>query len=252
MAVLFMDLDNTLIYSHRHEANEPVVWIEELNGRKQSYVTKKTLSYLKSQNRFDIIPITTRTGNQYSRLHKLARMLNFKNALICNGAVLLVDGKEDAEWTRRSEELCRQDGAELYRVLECVRGLIDDESIISVEPFMFYAKADKTEELFAYLSEIADESHIAVYKDSRKVYCISRQLSKGRALERMRKRSGEQLCAAAGDSDFDISMLNAADLCFCPGAIYNRLKPKGKAVKCDGVFSNRICEELEKIRNEES
>ena len=46
MAYLFTDIDNTIIFSHRHETNEKKVWVEKLNGKDQSFMTYKTYRFL--------------------------------------------------------------------------------------------------------------------------------------------------------------------------------------------------------------
>lgn len=250
MAIVFMDLDNTLIYSHRHTVDEPIVWVEELNGRKQSFITEKAFSYFKSQNRYEVIPITTRTKEQYERLSKLSETLNFEYALICNGAVLLVDGKEDKSWKNQSMEICREDAAFFYDVLEKVRTKVETESIISVDPFMFYVKTKETETMYNYMMKIADKSHLLIYRDSRKVYCIPSSLSKGKALERFKILEYEDFCLAAGDSDFDVSMLNLADVSFCPEELFDSIASDGIVIKCSGFFLNDICYGLERIENE--
>ena len=37
MTTLFTDLDNTLLYSHRHSTPEPKRWVEQLQGKPQGF-----------------------------------------------------------------------------------------------------------------------------------------------------------------------------------------------------------------------
>ena len=52
-----------------------------------------------------------------------------------------------------------------------------------------------------------------------KVYIVPRQLNKGSALLRLKKRLGAELVIAAGDSGFDIPMLNQADFALAPAEL---------------------------------
>ena len=96
MIRFFSDIDNTLIYSHRHHIPQPRICVEELHGKPQSYMSQKSYEYFKNQKWLSVTPVTTRTFEQYQRLHSVAQKLKWHFALICNGAVLLNDGKEVA------------------------------------------------------------------------------------------------------------------------------------------------------------
>ena len=48
------------------------------------------------------------------------------------------------------------------------------------------------------------------------MYVLPKRLTKGEAAMRLKNRLGAELVIAAGDSDFDVSMLNAADLAIMP------------------------------------
>ena len=102
MRLLMTDLDSTLIYSHRHEPPGKIVWVEQLHGHPQSYMTEKTWSYFQNQRQLRVIPVTTRTRAQYARLEESLGTLGWHTALICNGAIQLRDGKEVPEWTEIS------------------------------------------------------------------------------------------------------------------------------------------------------
>ena len=72
-----MDLDNTVIYSHRRPVGEPKRWVEELRGAPQSFMTEYTWSYLRRQRWLKVIPVTTRTAAQYAGLERLTRDLGW-------------------------------------------------------------------------------------------------------------------------------------------------------------------------------
>lgn len=247
MAVLFLDLDNTVLYSHRHSVGEPKIWVEELNGAPQSFMTEYTYSYMKEQRWLKVIPVTTRTAAQYARLEKLSQDMGWDTALICNGAVLLRDGKEDALWREESLQCSKQDRPSLQAACRFIGSRI---SVKTIEPFLFYVKVDEEERIFESLMKNADPSHLSVYRDSRKIYCVPNSLRKGNAVSRYIQAYNVEFCISAGDSALDISMLNQTDICICPEDVGTFISGKRKIVCTGPVFSNEICGQLEQIRNE--
>ena len=300
-ALLFLDLDNTMIYSHRHRTEVPVVWVEQLNGRDQSYMTKETFEFFLHQDWLIPVPVTTRTFQQYQRLEGLTEKLGWHTALICNGAILIKDGKEDLSWREESMRLSRTDRKAFQEIRREAQCRYNPEAIVSAEEMLFYIKAEDVEETFAFLKSSSDPAHVAVYRDSRKVYCIPQSLNKGAALRRYASRyagryanqyasgytnryaggyasdcagfpagqsSGSAstapvaastdiftskdisrntkipLTIAAGDSAFDISMLEAADISFCPPDLPAALEPGKRRIICEGIISDDIRREL--------
>lgn len=62
MTVFHSDLDNTLIYSGRHEIGEEKLPVELYEGREVSFVTRTSLSLLREiRERAVFVPTTTRT-----------------------------------------------------------------------------------------------------------------------------------------------------------------------------------------------
>ena len=248
--LLFTDLDNTLIYSYRHTISGSMVWVEELNGHPQSFISRRAYDYYRTQSWLNVVPITTRTKKQFERLKEGFSSFEWKDTLICNGSVLLRDGVEDVAWSQESKSLSEPDMPALKEVYELAMRLKGADSIVSALPFMFYVKTDDAPGLFEVLSQRLDNTHVAIYRDSRKVYCIPKTLNKGCAAERYKARFGYEHYLAAGDSEFDIPMLKQAEICLCPEGILD-FNAAGKKRICYGLFSDSICDELEKIRNEE-
>ncbi len=245
--LLFTDVDNTLIYSHRHMIQEPVIWVEELDGRPQSFISGKTYHFYEHQNGLEVVPITTRTFNQYLRLKDLFSYFRWKNVLICNGAILLSDGSEDADWTKESVLLSEKDRPFYEEAYEYASKIIDPGRIVAIHPFMFYIKAEDVGKTVSLLSERLDQKHITVLRDARKVYCFPVSLSKGTAAERYKQRVRRQHYIAAGDSEFDIPMLMKADICIYPDSLA-QFDARGIRRPCRGLFSDEVCRELEQLR----
>lgn len=247
--ILFItDLDSTMIYSHRHDIGTEKVLAEMLDGRQQSFMTQKTFDFFSSQHWFDTVPLTTRNHLQYSRLSDLADKLGWKRAMICNGAVLLENGMENAEWRKDSERIAEQSISALTEMMKLSERIAGSSRIVYSEPFMFYVKADEPEKLFSELSLAADSEKIMVYRDLRKIYCIPSGFGKDKSAVRYMKQFGYEKYIAAGDSLFDAAMLSEADICFCPESISENIRANGRKYVCSGIFSDSICDELYKLK----
>ena len=274
MTIFFSDLDNTLIYSHRHPIPESKICVEELHGKQQSFMTRNTFDYFRHLQWLELVPLTTRTADQYARLAGMAEALHWRSALICNGAVLLTEGKEDPEWRKESLLSARKDQAAYEELYSKAYDRYGKDSIVSADPFLFYIKGTDVDAEYRYLSRIADLSHLNILKDSRKIYCIPSSFSKGRAIRRYMERRGGSCCIAAGDSEFDLSMREQADVFLCPEKLIqaemiqrterrmradtlhspDRTEPEeafsGRTISCGGFFADSLCKELETIRKE--
>lgn len=250
MELLFTDLDHTVIYSHRYETLKPVVWVEWLSGRPQSFMTKRTYTFFTSQTWLEVVPVTTRTYEQYHRLRETMERLGWKHSLICNGAILLHDGVEDESWTEESLALSEPDQPAFFAAFEMAKNMAMASDITAVLPFLFYVKSEDAETMYSVLSRRVNLERLSIFRDARKVYCIPKSLNKGNAVKRYLDRSGRRSYIACGDSAFDVSMLNDAALCFYPADIRHLIMGKGRKVSCEGVFSDEICDILERVRKE--
>ncbi len=246
MAYLFTDLDNTLIFSHRHETKGKKVWVESLNEKNQSFMTYKAYRFFAEQKIAEVIPVTTRSFAQYDRLAELAEQLKWEKALVCNGAVLIINNREDKEWFAESRKISKQDIPMLKKLYSIALENAGEEAVVNICDLMFYVKSNDSDKIFFALSEAAD-THINVLRDSRKIYCIPASLNKGKAIERYISRFGKQFSISAGDSLFDVPMFEKTDICLYP----QQLTVKNiSGISCSGIFSDTICSQLETIYKE--
>ena len=104
------DLDNTILYSYKHDIGPYKSCVEIYQGRQVSYITDNTCTLLQQlKEKISIVPTTTRTIEQYNRID--LSVFSPRYALVCNGGVLLIDGREDTEWYEQSLKLvsnCRE------------------------------------------------------------------------------------------------------------------------------------------------
>lgn len=249
MNIFLSDLDNTLIYSHRRNISGKKTAIEYLDGREQSYVTEKTLLLLRtfcSKEGSLLVPVTTRTYSQYSRLRPLSDMLGIKYALVCNGAELYVNGKSDDLWREESMRLIQPLSAELIRCCNILKRFTDESHVHYIEPYMVYCKPENPQQSIEALNAAHLSDGMSIIFTSGKLYCLPEVLSKGNAARRFIARFPDKDISliSAGDSEFDISMLSVSDISFAPEKL---MLPSCGIKDCtviNGIFSNGLCERL--------
>ncbi len=248
MLTLFTDLDHTLIYSHRSKPDVECVQVETLNGKAQSFITEKTLeilSALVNTKKISIIPVTTRTKEQYDRLPGLTERLCIQYAMICNGAVLLNHGQVEERWLEKSFELAKDEMNELLRACDCLKDVCGGEKVHFPYEIMTYGVSDSTYVCADMLMNKVNQEKCYIGYDSRKVYCIPKSLTKGRAVRRFRECHDVGICVAAGDSCFDVSMFHETDYAVFPKNLLSTEKSDGYFIAEDSLpLSDVLCEVL--------
>lgn len=217
MKVFCSDLDNTLIYSWRRSLKGKKQCVEWLEGREISFITERTLDLLKKlQEKMLFIPVTTRRTEQYKRLSFPG--ISPAYALTCNGGVLLEQGRPAEDWYRESLDL----------VKDCSQEMAKGQQLLTKDPFrnfdvwfiqelFLFTKSENPEETQKKLQEGLNIEKTEVFTNKNKVYLLPKVLNKGTALERIRKRLQPECIFAAGDSAFDVPMLEKADLSYQGG-----------------------------------
>lgn len=206
------DLDNTLIYSHKRIKGSCmcVEWKEE---KELSYMTVNSYESLQEiEKKVLFIPLTTRSLEQYNRI-QLLKGKHPPYALVSNGGILLQDGKVDKEWLEESKKMvepCQEQLEKAFSFLEREKNRIFD--IRNIDGLFLFTKSENTLEVVADLKKQLDLSKMDVVENYNKVYVLPKQLNKGLAIKRLRKKFSKQTIIAAGDSSFDIPMLQEADI----------------------------------------
>ena len=117
MNIFCTDLDNTIIYSYKHDIDKNKINVEKYQGREISFASEYTLSLLKQvREEMMIIPTSTRTEQQYNRIDLKIGQIEY--ALVCNGGVLLINGARDEEWYQESLLLIEESKTELKRAIK--------------------------------------------------------------------------------------------------------------------------------------
>lgn len=251
MIVFHSDLDNTLIYSYKHEIGKEKRCVEIYQGREISYMTRASYELLKRvRDKILFVPTTTRTREQYERIDMGGAVPEY--ALVCNGGVLLTDGGEDEGWYQESLRLvadCQKEFERAREYLKTDRHICFE--IRNIRELFLFTKSSEPEETVGKLRARLRGELVDVFSNGQKVYVVPGKLNKGTAVERFREKIHPDFVIAAGDSEFDIPMLAAADLGMAPGALAEKYTVSDRVICADKtrVFSDTILkyiwEELE-------
>lgn len=246
MDVFYTDLDNTIIYSYQRDIGRDKMCVEIYEGREISFITRKTASLLSEISaHMLLVPTTTRTIEQYHRIKLPVSAPPY--ALVCNGGVLLIEGKECGDWYRDSMELaagCQSDMREAEKIL-CNDPDVDFE-VRNIKELFLFTKSVKPQETAKRLKMGLDGGHTDVFQNGKKVYVVPKQLNKGLAVRRLQEKlrvdgiiSQDSRIIAAGDSEFDIPMLAAADMAVAPSVLARSAEIPAETVVMGGneIFS---------------
>jgi len=222
LPILFTDLDQTLIYSHRQatktrSALTGTVCVEEYENRPLSYLSLQAWQMMVKHHTemFNIIPVTTRTLRQYRRVQ--FPNLRFRYAVVLNGARILVDGVEDHKWTKKvAAEVKRLDTHPVHlweQLTHHLAGHPEVTRVTSADDFFPYivSPTQSTPELDEYTHEMALKTGYIRSKQGRKTYLIPPNLSKGTAVKELTRKLKPEITVAAGDSVLDFTMEPVTD-----------------------------------------
>lgn len=218
----FSDLDNTLIFSRRRAIGSKAA-VEYNNGRIQSYMPAETYTELQIMGSSALIPVSSRTLAQYHRIRFFSDGREPEFALIDNGGLLLVNGSEDAQWSRETFGMCRED-IEIIKRLES--GISSRVKAVMQDGLILFIKTD-SHEIKREISAEASALGLIVFEHSEKLYICPRRLEKGEAVRRFKNRFGADFIVSAGDAPIDVSMASVSDKCLLSASLKDTVKPYG-------------------------
>ena len=240
MVILCTDLDNTMIYSHKHDIGEEKLCVEIYNNREISFITENTQKLLNEvRRRMLVVPVTTRTMEQYNRIN--LGVGEFEYALTCNGGILLRNGKSDENWYSESLNMVKDSSSEMKRAIEILKR---DENVSFeirfISDLFVFTKSDMPYETIKRLSAELDVEKVDVFDNGSKVYVVPKELNKGNAVKRLKRLIEHSVIIAAGDSNFDISMLKAADYVIYPEELnIENIGAKGTVCGAEELLSEK-------------
>ncbi len=252
MNILCTDLDNTIIYSYKHNIGKEKINVEIYQDREISFITKKTYNLLEMlKKEYVIIPTTTRTIEQYKRID--LGIGEFTYALVCNGGVLLINGEQDNEWYEASLQLVNESNSELEKAMSLLTGDVRRKfELRFIEKLFVFTKCNDPYEVVQNLKSQLDIELVDVFNNGEKVYVVPKKLSKGIAINRLREKLHPEYIIAAGDSEFDVSMVEEADYGIVPPGftyMYN-CKKNLLEMEEDTIFSEALSEKALTIKAE--
>ncbi len=276
MIIFCTDLDNTLIYSYKKEIGEEKRCVEIYKDREVSFITEKSFQLLtKIPKKAMVVPVTTRTVEQYQRVKLGIGMPKY--ALTCNGGVLLKDGERDMGWYYDSLKLAEKSWDELWKAQDILKFDRDRSMEVRfIEELFVFTKSREPKRTVHKLREELDLSKIDVFSNGVKIYAIPKSLTKGNAICRLKESLGIEYMTAkgydifdlimtaeengkfdlntiisensdfdltvivAGDSEFDLTMIEEADMAVIPELLAKKLEEKRMQEKCMVIGKEKI------------
>ena len=202
----FIDLDNTIIFSYRHDIGEKVA-VEYYQGRQQSYMPVDAFEILQTKDNDVLIPLTSRTLAQYERVRLFADGRIPQYALLDNGGILLINGKTDKEWTAETERML---GKDIEIMKSCQESFGRFGKIKLQDGLVYLLKLHDVSDM-PYIEEIVYEKGLMIFRHMDKVYICSQKLTKGNAIKRFVEKYHSDYVISAGDSWVDVSMMEVSD-----------------------------------------
>ncbi|MDI2129210.1 HAD family hydrolase [Yinghuangia seranimata] len=224
------DLDRTLVYSRaaarlglaEGERTPALECVEVHDGKSISFMTGHAVGLIAELGRRALlVPTTTRTRKQYRRIHLPGPAPAY--AICANGGHLLVDGVTDEDWHAGVRKRLDEESAPLAEVVAHLEDVTDPEwtrKLRVAEDLFTYLVLERDRVPAGLVEELtgwAGERGYGVSLQGRKLYFVPEALTKGSAVDEVRRRSGADTVLAAGDSLLDIELLKAADAGIRPG-----------------------------------
>lgn len=241
------DLDRTMIYSKGARTlgadDRPTVCVEVHDGKRASFMTAAAAERLATVARDAlVVPVTTRILEQYRRVQLPGVPPRF--AIAANGAMLLIDGKADAGWSRRVASSLAGIFP-LAAVWEQLSHVCSTEFTIKLRNaggFFCYAVVHPHRLPAGFVDDVMGWTAERGWRTSlqgRKLYLVPEQLTKSAALAEVRSRVGAGLVLAAGDSVLDVDLLLAADRAIHPrhGELHDQgwSAPRVRCTQASGI-----------------
>ncbi len=232
---LFSDIDGTLIFSAKR-CREGDTVIEYKNGEPISCITEVQAElFSKLQN---VIPVTTRSIEQYKRIEFAKFGFRPRYALCDNGGTLLVNGEPDKTWSEWSAGIYDECADELRRFKELLeRDKRRSFEIRLVDGLFLFTKSSAPDET---LKALGCGGLCESFSTGEKVYVVPKALNKGSAMRKLARRLNVSDYAAAGDSLMDLSMLNAADTAVFPSDLDGSVTAQSKFMFGRERFPERL------------
>lgn len=245
MLLFASDIDNTLIYSCKNQNITSRIPCELYEGKYISFITEYTrekLEYVHEKAIF--VPVTTRSIEQYKRIEFGNFIPDY--AITSNGGNLLIKGSVDEDWYNETLSLCQH----AFYGMEKGRDYLEKDNnreldIKLIDGLFVYTKSSMPEKTVNNLKELLIDEPVNVYNYRNKIYILPNNLDKGSALKRFINKCTKNIdkIITAGDSVFDIPLLNTSDYAIFPSSLdYTPLTDYLKIE--EKIFSDELLKEV--------
>ncbi|HWO76310.1 MAG TPA: HAD family hydrolase [Bacillus sp. (in: firmicutes)] len=219
------DLDRTLIFSMRalaefNQSEKELIEVERTESHR-SFISQLSYELLqKLTAKIEIIPVTTRTMEQYNRLSLPFFKKQQGHYITSNGAVIVTSGIRDTEWDHILYEKMNQLAHPFSNINELLLKF-EKRQVLEVKRFQelyFCLKIHQPGDPQACAPLLSEIENMGwdIFKHRNKTYIMPPFLQKGIAIQYLQKKVGKPVTWAAGDSKLDYSLLCASRQSFVP------------------------------------
>lgn len=234
------DLDRTVIFSSKfllgHEKD--VTCVEHKEDKEISYMLNESLRLLDLlMNKKDliVIPVTTRSVEQYQRVTPFQKC---KYAVVANGGIILYNNNMVFKpWQEKIEKILTEYQKYESSVLEFMKDYEEyfDSDIRKVDNIFYFVKLkddkEKNEELLKILDRSLDKSLWNFTLQGLKLYIIPKEITKENALLFLKKYLNETYVITSGDGKLDKDFIILGNKVFIP--MYSEVLDYMTKQECD-------------------
>ena len=214
------DLDRTLIFSSKFIDGfdvDELVCVEYKDEKPISYMLKsaiKKLVALESNRGIIFVPTTTRSVNQFKRIHVFE---NVEYAITSNGGTILHNGEPLKEWEDKIQNEISEDVKLFDTIIEMVnlKNFVTEPCLEVDNKFLFF-KTDDKDSCREWLNSMLDNNKWSFTIQGNKVYILPKCITKENAIKFLSDKLGVSEIICSGDGKLDEGMLKLADKCLIP------------------------------------
>lgn len=218
------DLDRTIIFSSGflEKCEEETICIEKYKENLVSHMTIKSinaLENLKKKENLYIIPVTTRSTEQYLRVSTVQDCVY---AITSNGGVILYKKEIFKPWKNHIDIILDKYKNEFPKILELMNSyshFFKKEARIVDDMFLFAKLIYNEKDMKFFVSEISkkiDNSKWRFTLQGQKFYIIPREITKENALLFLKNYLNENKMVVSGDGKLDYGFLKIGDVAIIP------------------------------------
>lgn len=215
MKILFAcDLDQTLLHS-RHKYVPGDIPAEYYQGHPQTLISPEAFKRFQSlPPEVVFMPVTTRSELQYRRVFLISSPTP-QLAVFAHGARLLRYGKDDTAWSDLAQAMLAPATPEFEQGMRLLKQL-GATRILWTDGVYIQCHTENPVWVAQELQRLMQPALTEILWGDKKLFLMARAVNKGTAVRRLKQLSGADLLYAAGDSQFDVPMLAAADVALVP------------------------------------